>query len=52
VNTEIRKYYKEIDLRTTVDPKISKANYKNGVLQVTLTRIKRKESAGEKIRLD
>ena len=52
VDTEIRKYYKEIDLLTTVDPKISKANYQNGVLQVTLTKIKRKGSAGERIRLE
>ncbi len=52
VDTEMRKYYKEIDLLTTVDPKVSKANYKNGVLQVTLTKIKRKGQVGEKIRLD
>lgn len=52
VDNEIRKYYKEIDLLTTVDPKVSKANYKNGVLQVTLTKIKRKGQVGEKIRLD
>jgi len=52
VDNEIRKYYKEIDLLTTVDPKVSKANYKNGVLQVTLTKIKRKGPVGEKIRLD
>lgn len=52
VATEMRKYYKEIDLQTTVDPKVSKANYKNGVLQVTLTKIKRTGSVGEKIRLE
>jgi HSP20 family protein len=52
VDTEMRKYYKEIDLVTPVDPKGSKAKYKNGVLQVTLPKIKRKASTGEKIRLD
>ena len=52
VDTAMRKYYKEIDLLTSVDPKASKANYKNGVLQVTLTKVKRKRPAAEKIRLE
>ncbi len=52
VDTEMRNYYKEIDLLTSIDPKVSKANYKNGVLQVILTKIKRTGPAVEKIRLD
>jgi HSP20 family protein len=52
VDTERRKYYKEVDLPAEVDPKVGKASFKNGVLEVTLTKIKKKRPTGEKIRLD
>jgi HSP20 family protein len=52
VDTERRKYYKEVDLPGEVDPKVGKASFKNGVLEVTLTKIKKKRPTGEKIRLD
>jgi HSP20 family protein len=36
VNTPQRKYYKQITLPTTVDPKKAQSRYKNGVLKVTM----------------
>jgi len=42
VETPQRKYYKEVELPTRVDPKSATASYKNGVLQVRL-----KKAAGE-----
>lgn len=42
VETPQRKYYKEVELPTRVDPKSTTASYKNGVLQVRL-----KKAAGE-----
>ncbi|HVP92420.1 MAG TPA: archaeal heat shock protein Hsp20 [Acidobacteriota bacterium] len=45
-----RKYYKEIDLPALVDSKTAKSNYKNGVLEVTLTKKKeQKKPKGEPI---
>ncbi len=38
VDTPQRKYYKEIDLPHRIDPKSAKSAYKNGVLEVTLTK--------------
>ncbi|ADI31476.1 archaeal heat shock protein Hsp20 [Staphylothermus hellenicus] len=38
-----RKYYKEVELPAEVDPGSAKATYKNGVLEVTLKKIKRSE---------
>lgn len=35
-----RKYYKEVDLPSEVDPGSAKANYKNGVLEVKLKKTK------------
>ncbi len=46
-----RKYYKEVDLPAEVDPESAKANYKNGVLEVKLKKIK-KEKRGYEIRVD
>nr|4RZK_A Chain A, Small heat shock protein hsp20 family [Saccharolobus solfataricus P2]4RZK_B Chain B, Small heat shock protein hsp20 family [Saccharolobus solfataricus P2] len=34
--SEDRQYYKEIDLPAEVDEKAAKANFKNGVLEITL----------------
>jgi len=52
VDTEERKYYKEIDLPAEVDPKVSKATYKNGVLEITLTKVTKKKLKGESITID
>jgi len=40
VDTPRRKYHKELDLPAEVDPDSSKASYKNGVLEVVLTKVK------------
>lgn len=42
VDVENRKYYKELELPTEVDPKSAKSSYKNGVLEVNLSRLKEK----------
>ena len=52
VDTEKRKYYKEVELPGEVDPKVGKASFKNGVLEVTLTKRKKSRPTGEKIRLE
>lgn len=52
VDTEKRKYFKKINLPVEVDPKVGKANCNNGVLEVTLSKVKRRTSVGERIRLD
>ncbi|MEM4228800.1 MAG: archaeal heat shock protein Hsp20 [Thermoproteota archaeon] len=46
--SEKRKYSKDVELPEEVDPKTAKASYKNGILEVTLNRI-RKEKKGEEI---
>ncbi|MEM0380358.1 MAG: archaeal heat shock protein Hsp20 [Desulfurococcaceae archaeon] len=46
-----RKYYKEIDLPSEVEPDSAKANYKNGVLEVKLKKIK-KERKGFEIKIE
>lgn len=51
VDTEERKYYKEIDLPAEVDPKVSKATYKNGVLEIIL-KVTKKKLKGESITID
>ena len=47
VNTPHRKYKKELDLPAEVDPDSSKATYKNGVLEVVLSRTKPKRKGRE-----
>ena len=49
VDTPQRKYYKDIDLSALVDPKTAKAAYKNGVLEITLTKKKEQKPKGEPI---
>jgi HSP20 family protein len=50
VDTPERKYYREIDLPALVDHKTAKSEYKNGVLEVTLTKKKeQKKPKGEPI---
>ena len=51
VESETRKYYKEIQLPANVDPDSSKASYNNGVLEITLRKLKAKPK-GREIRID
>lgn len=51
VDSTARKYYKEIDLPSTVDPDTSKASYNNGVLEIVLRKVKPKPR-GREIRID
>lgn len=47
-----RKYYKELELPALVDPKSAKTSYKNGVLEVTLKKIReKKKPKGEPIEI-
>ena len=48
VDAEGRKYYKELDLPSTVDPQRAHSSYNNGVLEVTLPL---KSSGGSGVRL-
>jgi len=53
VDTPKHKYYKEVDLPTSVNPKTAKSVYKNGVLEVTLTKAKEeKKPKGEPIKIE
>ncbi len=52
VETPDRKYYKEVKLPTEIDPKDSKSSYKNGVLEVTLQKAKKRKLKGELIRIE
>lgn len=47
VKSPQRKYYKEVDLPAKVDPNSATASYKNGVLEITLKKVK-EEKKGEK----
>ena len=53
VDTPERKYYKEVELPVSVNPKTAKSAYKNGVLEVTLTKTKEeKKPRGEPIKIE
>jgi HSP20 family protein len=52
VDTPIRKYYKEIKLPTEVESKNAKTSYKNGVLEVTLQKLKERKPKGEPIEIE
>jgi HSP20 family protein len=52
VDTTDRKYYKEIKLPAEVDPRGSKSSYKNGVLEVTLQKIRKRKTRGEPIKVE
>jgi len=53
VDTQHRKYYKEIELPAKVDPKKAESTYKNGVLEVTLPKIgDKQEPGGEQIKIE
>jgi len=51
VDTEKRKYHKELELPLKVDPKSAKASYKNGVLEVRL-RKRAGKPGGERIPIE
>jgi len=51
VDTEKRKFYREVGLPVPVDPKSAKANYKNGILEVLLMKASKK-SDGQRINVD
>ena len=48
-----RKYFKEIEMPSKIDPKKAKTSYKNGVLEVTVPKIEeKKKPSGEQIKID
>ncbi|UCE73725.1 MAG: Hsp20/alpha crystallin family protein [Methanomassiliicoccales archaeon] len=51
VDTPERRYFKEIPLKIKVDPKTSKATYKNGVLDIILKKVPTKEKKGKKVKI-
>ncbi|MBD3389100.1 MAG: Hsp20 family protein [Candidatus Altiarchaeales archaeon] len=52
VDTEGRKYHKELKLPADVDPDSVKATYKNGILDVKLKRREKKEEPKKKVRIE
>jgi HSP20 family protein len=51
VESPTRKYYKEVQLPTGVDPDSSKASYNNGVLEIVLRKTKPRPK-GKEIKID
>ena len=48
-----RKYFKEIEMPSKIDPKKAKTSYKNGVLEVTVPKIEeKKKPSGEQIKIE
>ena len=52
VNTASKKYYKEIPLGAEVDANSVKATYNNGILDITLKKIRKSEAEGKKIDIE
>ena len=52
VDTEERKYYKKLMLPAKVDPKSAKSKYMNGVLEVTIKKMKEVEPEGEEMKIE
>ena len=53
VDTPNRRYFKEVEMPAKIDPKKAKTSYKNGVLDVTIPKIKEeKKPRGEPIKLE
>lgn len=52
VDTAERKYFKEIPLKIKVDPKTSKATYKNGVLDIILKKVPQKDKKTKKVKIE
>lgn len=47
-----RKYFKSVDLPAKVDPDQTKATYKNGILEVILSKVKPATKAGKSIKVE
>lgn len=52
VDTEERKYHKELELPAEVEPRSAKSTYKNGVLEVTLKKVEKKKPRGVSINIE
>lgn len=52
VDTPQRKYFKEVEVPAKIDPKKAKTVYKNGVLEVSVPKIKEKKPEGEPIKIE
>ncbi|NIN52114.1 MAG: Hsp20 family protein [Nitrososphaeria archaeon] len=52
VNTEMRKYHKQVYLPEKVDPDSVKFSYKNGVLDVTINKLVERKPPGKRITID
>ena len=52
VKTESRKYFKSIDLNSLVETESSKATYKNGILDLVLTKKESDKPKGTKVKVD
>jgi HSP20 family protein len=51
VDTEKRKYFKEVELPAEIDPRSAKASYRNGVLEVELKKAKPRPK-GQRIQIE
>ena len=47
-----RKYYKSVELPAEIDPESAKASYKNGILEVKMTKLKPSLPKGRSIRIE
>ncbi|UCH71267.1 MAG: Hsp20/alpha crystallin family protein [Candidatus Bathyarchaeota archaeon] len=53
VDTPERKYFKEVQMPTTVNQKAAKTAYRNGVLEITMPKIEeKKEPKGEPLKIE
>lgn len=52
VDTNDRRYFKEIPLSAKVNTNTSKATYRNGVLDITLKKLEPKEKKGKKVKIN
>lgn len=52
VDTPDRKYHKEVELTSDVNPRSAKASYKNGVLEIILSKATPKKQTGESIHVE
>jgi HSP20 family protein len=52
IDTPDRKYHKEVELPSDVNPRSAKASYKNGVLEIVLSKVTPKKQTGESIRVE
>jgi HSP20 family protein len=52
METNNRRYFKEIPLSSKVNPNTSKATYRNGVLDIILEKLEPKEKKGKKVKIN